>query len=76
MDSGLPARPNGVNAMIWPRLDMTHNTQLPKGTNEPLELWRDASIYLDIARDVECVGVNMAAAELRKRHLVLPQCRL
>lgn len=55
---------------------MTHNTQLPKGTNEPLELWRDASIYLDIARDVECVGVNMAAAELRKRHLVLPQCRL
>ena len=55
---------------------MTYNTQLPEGTNESLGLWRDASIQLDIARDLQRVGVNMAAAELRKLRLVLPQCRL
>jgi hypothetical protein len=50
---------------------MTYNTQLPEGTDEPLECRRDASIHLDITRDVQSVGINMAPAELRKLRLVL-----
>ncbi len=54
------------------RLDVTHNTHLPKRTNEPLGGRGDGSIHLDIGRNLQRSGINKSATELLELRLVFP----
>ena len=55
---------------------MTHNTDLPEGTNEPLGGRGDGSIHLDIGRNFQRGGIYKPTTELLELRLVLPQRRL